>query len=186
MKNIYKILIILLWFITLIWFVYATVTTANTNKSSFIPWQWTASGFYDSANNVWSSNIPESRFTNNWDWTVSDSLTNLIWQSDWVTQWTFTWYNAIVYCDNLDLWWQIDWRLPNVKELSSIVDFSVSNPSIDTTYFSAISHVYWSSSVSKYRVDTWDNDISWTVLFTIGYARFQTNTLSYYVRCVRS
>lgn len=42
----------------------------------------------------------------------------------------------------------LGWRLPNVKELSSIVDKSVLNPAIDTATFPATppASVFWSSS----------------------------------------
>jgi hypothetical protein len=40
-----------------------------------------------------------------------------------------------------------DWRLPNIKELSSIFDFGQVNPSIDTAYFpDMIADYYWSST----------------------------------------
>jgi Protein of unknown function (DUF1566) len=42
---------------------------------------------------------------------------------------------------------QASWRLPNVKELSSIVDSSRINPSIDIVAFpNTLSQVYWTSS----------------------------------------
>jgi uncharacterized protein DUF1566 len=47
----------------------------------------------------------------------------------------FTWQDAQVYCDNLDWGAEIDWRLPDIKEFVSIVDYRVSEPSIDMAYF---------------------------------------------------
>ena len=41
----------------------------------------------------------------------------------------------------------VAWRLPNIKELSSIVDRSLTNPSIDRTAFPATpSKLFWSST----------------------------------------
>lgn len=59
-----------------------------------------------------------------------------------------------------------DWRVPTVKELESIVDYSRTNPSIDTVYFpNTSSWSYWSASpVSE------DSDVAWLVNFGQGYA----------------
>ena len=35
------------------------------------------------------------------------------------------WHDALAYCENLDLGGHDDWRLPNVKELQSIVNYGV-------------------------------------------------------------
>lgn len=41
----------------------------------------------------------------------------------------------------------VGWRLPNIKELSSIVDRSLTNPAIDRTTFPATpSNLFWSAS----------------------------------------
>jgi len=48
---------------------------------------------------------------------------------------TYTWKDALSYCENLVLGGYSDWRLPNTKELESIVDLESSSPAIDTTYF---------------------------------------------------
>jgi hypothetical protein len=57
-----------------------------------------------------------------------------------------------------------DWRLPNKNELVSIVDFSASNPAIDSDYFpNTISSSYWSSSPYAN-----DNDNARIVYFNNG------------------
>lgn len=82
-----------------------------------------------------------NRFVNNGDQTVSDSSTHLMWQKE-DSQNELNWEDAIDYCEALDLANYSDWRLPNAKELQSIVDYTKSpdttnSAAIDTDYFNA-------------------------------------------------
>lgn len=65
--------------------------------------------------------------------TVSDGLTGLTWQQadDGVAR---TWGEALRTCDGLSLGGHDDWRLPNVKELQSIVDYGRPQPAIDPVF----------------------------------------------------
>jgi hypothetical protein len=65
----------------------------------------------------------KNKFVDNKDGTVTDLATGLMWQKadsgrgmDWET--------ALKYAENLTLGGHDDWRLPNAKELQSIVDYS--------------------------------------------------------------
>jgi hypothetical protein len=79
------------------------------------------------------------------------------------------------------LWWWSDWRLPEIKELETIVDYSIYNPSINTTYFTNTANVrYWSSTT--YATST---SGAWIVNFSDGNSNHDTKTNSRYVRCVR-
>ncbi len=64
-------------------------------------------------------------FVDNANGTISDLATGLMWQTadDGNTR---SWQDAISYCENLDVSGYNDWRLPNIKELQSIVDYSKS------------------------------------------------------------
>lgn len=111
---------------------------------------------------------------------VLDNNTGLMWQQTIPTS-TYTWENAVSYCNNLTYASYTDWRLPTPKELLTIVDNSKYDPAIDTTYFSNTpSSYFWSSS-------TYANDTSsaWRVNFNLGnvYSDYKTDTS--YVRCVR-
>jgi len=70
--------------------------------------------------------------------TVTDLNTGLIWQKTPPKE-PLTWQQAQEYADKLALAEVDDWRLPTIKELLSIVDFSGSirtrTPYIDTRYF---------------------------------------------------
>lgn len=186
MKKIHKILIWIIWFILIIWLVYASDTVASNRKSNKIPWQWTPNTFYDDAHNVWTSYLPESRFSFDswtsawWDSVILDSVTWLMWQSNWTLWWTITWDLANSYCADLELWWYTDWRLPTLKELLSIADLSRYSPSIDTTYFTAHSNYYWSSTT---RASITIN--KWIVNFTYGTNSTSIRTNTFYVRCIR-
>jgi hypothetical protein len=84
------------------------------------------------------------RFSDNGDGTVSDSCTGLLWQKadDGNTR---TWCNALDYCETLSLAGFNDWRLPNLRELQSIIDYSNRDPAIDGS-FDVTTGRRWSST----------------------------------------
>ena len=45
------------------------------------------------------------------------------------------WEDALAYCEDLSTGGHEDWRLPDVKELQSVVDYTQTSPAIDTDYF---------------------------------------------------
>ncbi len=98
------------------------------------------------------------------------------------------WVNAIAACENLTYAGKSDWRLPNIRELTSLVLYdAASTPLISTTFFPNTANiVYWSSTNSAAAANF---DRAQTVNFSNG----QTNALVsglkttlHYVRCVRT
>jgi hypothetical protein len=109
----------------------------------------------------------------------------------------YTWENAISACENLSYKGISSWRLPNIRELQSIVTYykeidpffdSLGVSQINTSYFPKIprgtdsgfyhSH-YWSSTT--YHADSkraWSVDFLWGAIP----ARWKTQTA--FVRCV--
>lgn len=82
-------------------------------------------------------------FVDNGDGTVTDRATGLMWmQAD--SQAGMNWKEALSYAENLILAGHDDWRLPNAKELQSIVDYSRSP---DTTHSAAIDPVFQCSEI---------------------------------------
>jgi hypothetical protein len=74
------------------------------------------------------------------------------------------------------------WRLPNVKELSSIADKSLSNPAIDATAFPATpAGAFWSASPFVGNPAS-----AWLVDFFNGVVGNVNRGGSYYVRLVRA
>ncbi|MBC8505198.1 MAG: DUF1566 domain-containing protein [Anaerolineales bacterium] len=84
-------------------------------------------------------------FVDNGDGTISDLATGLTWmQSDSATG--LDWEGALNYCSSLDYAGISDWRLPNAKELHSIVEYTRSP---DTTNSAAIDPIFNVSSIAN-------------------------------------
>jgi hypothetical protein len=76
---------------------------------------------------------------------------------------------------------QTGWRLPNVKELSSVVDRSFTNPAIDPTAFpNTPSGLFWTSSPY-----VGGSDNAWFVNFVNGAGKYNSREYGNYVRLVR-
>jgi hypothetical protein len=107
------------------------------------------------------------------------------------TSGTYTWDNAVKVCQGLVYAGYgtastsdadpTGWRLPNVKELLSIVDWGVgAAPRINKPYFwNTKSNFYWSSTTDQPALG------AWVVGFSIGDLPATAKTAAQYVRCVR-
>ncbi len=85
-------------------------------------------------------------FTENGNGTVTDNLTGLVWQKI-PSGAKLTWVQSLVYAETVSIGGIKDWRLPNIKELQSINDETISNPSLDTSYFGVTgAKRFWSST----------------------------------------
>jgi len=138
-------------------------------------------GKMDSFNNI----IPDGAAV--WS-AVDDKKSNLMWEvkTSANVQKIFKWkdgdsYPAIEYCENLELNNYNDWRLPNVNELKSLINYT-KLPAVDDTYFKTDSlHVfYWSSST----VHLLQND-AWFLNVENGLTFYNGKNFEYAVRCVR-
>ena len=124
---------------------------------------------------------------------VTDGRTGLVWRSCAEgmvvsvgtctgTASTFTHELALARARDQTASTSVAWRLPNVKELASIVDRSKRNPAIDTVAFPATpANAFWSSSPNVGNAS-----IAWNVYFYGGYVDFNVRSYSYYVRLVRA
>lgn len=93
-----------------------------------------------------------NRFSDNEDGTITDLTTGLMWMK--IDSGTLkagdqkdgklNWYQALEWAENLSYADYNDWRLPNAKELQSIVDYSRCP---DTTNSAAIDPVFQSSEI---------------------------------------
>jgi len=108
---------------------------------------------------------PNPRFTDNNDGTVKDNLTGLIWLKDANAFGANTWADALTDCNLLaangttltDGSVAGDWRLPNVMELLSLIDWRYGGPALPNTagtghhtsgqpFTGVQSDYYWSST----------------------------------------
>lgn len=126
-----------------------------------------------------SASAPPGRYAVN-EGSVTDAATGLIWQRD-VDPGIYDWSAAAAYCSSLSLDGSSGWRLPNVKELQSIVDVRASFPAIDTTAFpSTPSDYFWASTQ-----DVEFPSYRWAVDFRTGEILVGVATADARVRCVR-
>jgi hypothetical protein len=111
---------------------------------------------------------------------VRDRITGLIWQR---TAGSGIENQAHSYCSSLSLGEQ-SWRLPSIKELSTLLDVSVSTPGpmINMTAFpSTPNSNFWSaSSVAA------GSAYCWSILFDQGIIAYDGCTAGKYIRCVCS
>jgi hypothetical protein len=101
---------------------------------------------------------PVPRFTDNGNGTVADNLTGLIWTQDADCAGTKNWYDALDYCNALadgtcnlsDGSIAGDWRLANIKEYFSLIDFANYNPALpnDHPFGNIVLYRYWSGTSS--------------------------------------
>jgi len=109
---------------------------------------------------TWSDPRFTENYTCGWeedavpDGTFTDKLTGLIWTKDAQTiLGPMSWFDAITACNNL-IYPEIpdeeyeDWRLPNIRELQSLIDYGQNNPALPSGHpFDNIqSSYYWSST----------------------------------------
>ena len=124
---------------------------------------------------------------------MTDKLTGLIWLKDanctdtvgGINKSTglLTWANAPIWSNNLaggkcgltDGSTAGQWRLPNVREMQSLVDYGFFNPALCNTvgsgkwtegvpFIGVQSDIYWSSTT-----DAVDTDLAWYVNLNSGY-----------------
>ena len=110
----------------------------------------------------------EGRFVANGG-TVTDTCTNLIWQR--TSTYSKTWVEALAFASDLTISNMDDWRLPNINELLSIVNYGRSSLALDPVFDIPSSDdvagphiiVFWSSTSFNSQPKK-----GWTVNFEEG------------------
>ncbi len=130
---------------------------------------------------AWSA---ATRFTDNQDGTVTDSLTGLIWLQDVGCLGTATWPNALTavnaltsgQCGLSDSSSAGSWRLPNINELASVIDSSAVNPALPANHpFQNVPPtIYWSST--SYYGGVSGSAQAWTLRLSDG--RYMNDTVA--------
>ena len=130
---------------------------------------------------------PVPRFLDSDDGTVLDLLTGLIWLKNANCFGIKNWNDALFACNNLadgdcalsDDSSSGDWRLPNIRELQSLIDYDRDYPPLPSGH--PITNVrtsyYWSSTASFYR--------AWHVQMSSGGVGHDHQSAEFYVWPVR-
>jgi len=115
-------------------------------------------GESQTCNSSMIKNAPDSRYIMATNGTVFDKKTGLIWMrcalgQTWNTSTcfgtpkTYTWQNALKAAESVSFAGQSDWRLPNQKELQSLVENSCYLPAINLKAFpNATNNTLWSAT----------------------------------------
>ena len=119
---------------------------------------------------------PNPRFSDTKDGTVKDNLTNLIWLKNAECFGPQTWASALNAANTLasgacglsDGSVAGNWRVPNVREVESLIDFGTFNPALPSGHpFSRVQPgVYWSSTTIAD-----DPGLAWGVSMVVGSPR---------------
>lgn len=122
------------------------------------------------------------------DIVVLDRATGLVWAADGhgagcKNGSSASWSNAILYAENLIFANLPDWRLPNVRELASIIDNGNNLPCVkEPPFINTYSTSYWTSTTRKDLTT-----FAWHINFDIGIIYIKEKALGdYKVRCVRN
>lgn len=86
-----------------------------------------------------------NNFVDNGDSTITDNSTGLMWMKN-DSKTGMTWQNALGYSENLQYAGHSDWRLPDAKELHSILDYTRSP---GTTNSAAIDPLFYATAITN-------------------------------------
>ena len=147
------------------------------------------------------STTPANRFADNSDGTVVDRATGLMWArcpeglygTDCANGGAgiFTWEAALTRARDSGLAGYTDWRLPNVKELASLVEERCISPAINLAVFpNTPSSYFWSASPAGASNYVWvvhfSNGYAWYYPIYSGFVYYGNRLGHFSVRLVRS
>jgi hypothetical protein len=118
---------------------------------------------------------PPNQYTLISDDVAQDYYTRLIWERDGAASGLLDWDAAVSYCESLSLSGYDNWRLPTVRELSTLVDEALVAPSINETVFPDTSYGarqpdkwYWASHAAR------SGSAHWGINFDDGFTGFNS------------
>lgn len=116
-----------------------------------------------------TTDLYNMEYTDNGDKTVTDNSTVLMWaQNDSVE--TMNWLDALTYANGAELAGYSDWRLPNSKELESLVDYDKTTfPAINTDFFNVTSTGFETEDDAAYF---WSSTTQGDFKYTACYVAF--------------
>ena len=131
-------------------------------------------------------------FTDNGDGTVTDRDTGLMWVAD-PSRCGISWgmpgtplamdiTTASIATAGLNYAGYTDWRLPDVNELSTLVDYSRTSPSLSPTFFPNVqANKYWAGTPWAGMAGNF-----WTVDFDSGWTDYDFQPNTNFIRPVRN
>lgn len=112
---------------------------------------------------------------------VIDETTDLIWQNDGDNTAAYTQQGAFDQCEALELGGYDDWRLPEIWELRTLIDYGHVSPAVTSEIFeAAYANDYWSATSFFDGADQ-----AWMVDFDTGDIFYGAKDQSKHYRCVR-
>ena len=126
---------------------------------------------------VYGTELNEGISTSTTNGVTKDTNTKLYWANTYASY--LTWEKAFEYCDNLEYGGYSDWRVPNINELSSLINHAKYNPASD--FAGMPSETFWSSTTSVSA-----NTEALIVYFRYGSVYGSNKIYNLNVRCVRS
>lgn len=115
--------------------------------------------------------MPDNRFIDNEDGTVSDKKTGLMWKKcteglsgEGCSQGQVAWFSfgsALGYMLEVETFAGYDdWRIPNIKELFSIVEDACTSPAINEVIFPNTESWFYLTSTSGYEIDYGNGNVN--------------------------
>ncbi len=161
-------------------------------------------GLWAACNSSIKMTKPDNIYIDHLDGTVTDSETGLMWQKCSLGQvWnagadansgsddscdsadplpTYTWQVALAKANEDNSFAYSNWRLPNINEMRTLVEYACTNPSINSTIFpNTIARTYWLSTIYADN-----NEKVWQMTFLNGSAYMSDKSEEYNVRLVRN
>lgn len=172
--------------------IYNKLDQLTGKGAAYVPQTGQTSSYATGDDGDWEKGVPwpNPRFTDNGNETVTDNLTGLIWLKSGNCFGKRTWAQALADCNNLahgscgltDGSSAGDWRLPNIKELQSLIDYGRWNPALPAghPFMVKVDDYYWSSTT--YASST---DYAWYMDFYDGTDNYYYKLNYNYVRAVR-
>ena len=131
-----------------------------------------------------TTTLYDMNYVDNKDSTVTDKSTGLMWAKDDSGK-TMDWVDALEYADKAELAGYSDWRLPNTKELQSLVDYDKKTfPAINTDFFNTSVKSFESEKDAYYFwTSTTQGDFKWTadyVAFGQAWSKKNSSATEYF------
>lgn len=155
---------------------------------------WSVSAIASDCSNGIPPSNPDSVYIPEADGTVIDKRTKLMWKvcaegQAWISGTcsgsavALDWSEALQTAEQSDYAGYLDWRVPNIKELQSLVERCRTDPAINESFFfnTPTTITFWSSSPTK----IWTNWV-WAISFHDGNTLRNGVASDHMIRLVRS